>query len=311
MRIKAWQADAVLLGVALIWGSTFVLVKNAIADIPPFTFLAVRFTIAAVVLVMFRLQSKLWRSRELFKRGISIGLLLFGGYAFQTWGLLYTTAAKAGFITGLSVVLVPVIVAVVDKRCPSKFTLTGVLMAAVGLAMLSLEGWSINRGDFLVFLCAFCFAGHIYTVGRYSALFDAVVLTSIQIATVGIASALVSTVLVFLPDKITADLTGTVSLTANVWWGLGITAIPATSLAFLLQTRLQQYTTATHTALIFSSEPVFSYMFAYLIAGEVLTLKHVLGATLIMSGILMAEFVSSKKEERVNETKEAGCDCRL
>src|SRR6056297_3734549 len=100
MKYKTWQADLSLLFVAAIWGSTFVVVKNAIADMPPFSFLAIRFAIAAVSLALFKRNLKVWKNKNLWKKGILIGLFLFLGYAFQTIGLQYTSAAKTGFITG-------------------------------------------------------------------------------------------------------------------------------------------------------------------------------------------------------------------
>lgn len=280
MKLKSWQADLSFLIVAAIWGSTFIIVKKATADMPTFTFLAVRFSIAAVSLAIFRLNKDYWFNKEIWKSGFLIGLLLFGGYGFQTLGLQYTSAAKTGFITGLSVVLVPVIVAIIDKRLPSKQTSFGVVLATIGLALLSLQGFQIALGDFLVFLCAICFAGHIYTVAHFSKAYDAITITSIQLLTVAVLSTL--SVLIW-------EINMPVVWSNSVWWALILTAIPATSLAFVIQNGLQRYTTPTHTALIFATEPVFSYIFAYFIAGEVLTIKYAIGAGMILLGVILAE----------------------
>ncbi len=280
MKFKAWQADLALLLVAAIWGSTFIIVKEATADMPTFTFLAVRFSIAALSLAVLRPSLTFWRDKQMWKAGFLIGTLLFGGYAFQTMGLQFTSAAKTGFITGLSVVFVPLIVAIVDKRLPGRKTTVGIIVATIGLALLSLNGFNIALGDFLVFLCAICFALHIYTVAQFSKSYDAIAITVIQLLTVAVLSSVA--MLVF-------EINAPVVWSNNVWWALVITAVPATSLAFLAQNGLQRYTTPTHTALIFSSEPVFSFIFAFIIAGEVLTLRGGIGALLILSGVILSQ----------------------
>ena len=279
-KFKTWQADLILLFVAAIWGSTFIIVKKATSDMPTFMFLATRFSVAAISLAILRPHKKYWLNKDMWKSGFLIGVVLFGGYGFQTLGLQYTSAAKTGFITGLSVVLVPVIVAIFDKKLPAKKTTLGIVLATIGLGLLSLNGFSIALGDFLVFLCAICFALHIYSVAHFSKRYDAISITTIQILTV----AILSTIATFL-----FETGATVVWSGSVWWALILTAIPATSLAFLAQNGLQRYTTATHTALIFASEPAFSYIFAYMIANEVLTTQNTIGAVLILLGVVFAE----------------------
>jgi len=280
MKIKSWQADLSLLMAAAIWGGTFIIVKKAIVDIPTFTFLTTRFAIAALSLAVLRLRRSYWTVKGIWKSGFFIGLLLFGGYGLQTVGLQYTSAAKTGFITGLSVVLVPLIVAVVDRKVPTKRTTLGIILATIGLGLLSLNGFHVAYGDFLVFLGALCFAGHIYSVAHFSESYDAITITSIQLFVVAILSGFAMLI---------GEMNMTIVWSNNVWWGLLLTAIPATSLAFVLQNGLQRYTTPTHTALIFATEPIFSYIFAYFLANEVLTTKYAIGAALIVIGIICAE----------------------
>ncbi|MFP4456690.1 MAG: DMT family transporter [Clostridia bacterium] len=287
MKFKSWQADLSLLFVAAIWGSTFVIVKQATTDMPPFTFLSIRFGIAAITLFLLKPKFATWKNKQLWKKGIFIGIFLFFGYAFQTFGLQYTSAAKTGFITGLYVIIVPLIVAIADKKLPTKLTFLGIILATFGLGLLSLEGFSISHGDLLVLICSFAFAIHIYSIDQLGGNEDTIAITTIQLLTVSVLS--------FIGASLFEPI-ASISWSRNVYLGLALTAIPATSIAFLLQNKFQKYTTPTHTALIFASEPVFSYIFAFILVGEVLTTKYTIGAILILSGILLSELKLKKRE---------------
>jgi drug/metabolite transporter (DMT)-like permease len=280
MKYKTWQADLSLLFVAAIWGSTFVVVKNAISDMPPFTFLAIRFAIAGLSLAFFKRNLDVWKNKTLWKKGVLIGFFLFLGYAFQTIGLQFTSAAKTGFITGLYVIIVPLIVAIADKKIPTKLTTFGIIIATFGLGLLSLDGLSIAKGDFLILMCSFAFAIHIYAIDQLGKEEDTIAITVIQLLTVSVLS--IFSMFLFEPSS-------SITWSSNVFWGLALTAIPATSIAFLFQNKFKKYTTPTHTALIFASEPVFSYIFAFILVGEVLTAKYTLGAFLILLGIILSE----------------------
>jgi len=284
LAMRRQWADLSLLAVTLVWGATFVVVKRAIADLPPFPFLAVRFALAfASILPLVWLNRSRW-NRSLLPKAALIGLFLFSGYAWQTVGLLYTSASNAGFITGLSVVIVPALVLLATRRLPRWPLLLSIVSATAGLALLSLgEQFQPNRGDVLVFFCAISFALHIFLVGRYAPDADAVLLTAGQLLTVAILSSLAS---LAFPAPL--------HFTATAWFGILLTAIPATSLAFFIQTKMQQFTTASHTAIIFASEPVFSAIFAYLLAGERLTSRGLAGAALVLFGMLVSEFAADK-----------------
>ncbi|WP_206811012.1 DMT family transporter [Paradesulfitobacterium ferrireducens] len=289
---RRYLADLSLIGVTLVWGATFVVVKRAITDLPPFPFLAIRFGLAFLSLLPFVwLQRRHLNKRTVFQ-GLALGIFLFAGYAWQTIGLQYTTASNAGFITGMSVVLVPALVTVSTKSLPRPGMMLGIASAAIGLALLSLgEGYVLNRGDAMVLLCAFSFALHIFLVGRYAPEGNATVLAAVQILAVSILSAGASFILPQPP----------LIFSGSAWFGLLLTAIPATSLAFFLQTKMQQFTTPTHTAIIFSSEPVFSAVFAYFLAGEVLSDRGLLGAALVLSGMLLAELTGTESGARLSE----------
>ncbi len=280
-KVSRLGADFSLLLVTLVWGATFVVVKWAIADLPPFPFLAIRFALAFLSLLPFIILNHKKIDSKTVVKGLGIGVFLFSGYAWQTIGLQYTTASNAGFITGLSVVLVPALVAITTRTLPRPPLLIGVLSATIGLALLSLsEDFRLNQGDLLVLLCAISFALHIYLVGRYAPEADAAILAAAQILSVSLLSGLFSLI---VPQS-------SMHFTANVWLGLVLTAIPATSLAFFIQTKMQQFTSPSHTALIFASEPVFSAIFAFFLAGEILTPRGLLGAALVLTGMLVAEF---------------------
>jgi drug/metabolite transporter (DMT)-like permease len=283
----SWQADLALLGVTLIWGATFVMVKNAVAHFPVFAFLTLRFSFALLSLAPFLWVRRLKRPRDTagpdragLRAGSLVGLALLAGYGLQTAGLRHTTAAKAGFITGLSVVFVPALGAILWRRRPSRGAQVGAFLATVGLALLTLgPGLSIAWGDIIVLGCAVGFALHILAVGAFAPQVEPGQLTAIQIGTVALLSALISA----------ATERPWPSLRPQVVWAALFTGVLATSLAFGVQSVAQRFTSATHTALIFAMEPVFAALFAYLLAQEQLASRHWAGCALILSGMLVAE----------------------
>jgi drug/metabolite transporter (DMT)-like permease len=269
-----------LLLVALIWGSTFVLVKRTVVQYPVYAFLFLRFALATgVLLVLFgRRLARL--SPSMLLAGAAIGLFLFGGYAFQTVGLQYTSASKAGFITGLSVVFVPMLSMVFLRRMPEPQALLGVVLATVGLALLTL-GRDLRpaQGDLIVLGCAVCYALHIVAVSRFAPRTDALALTVVQVAVVALLSGAVSLAAGEWPRAIPAP----------VLLAAAFTGVLATALAFAVQNAVQTRTTATHTALIFTTEPVFAALFGFLLAGERLGVWGWGGCGLILLGMLLAE----------------------
>jgi len=277
---RQWRADGLLLLVALIWGSTFVLVKQSVAQFPVFAFLSLRFLLAAVALLPILGQRLLSCGAETLRSGFVVGLALFGGYAFQTAGLRYTTASKAGFITGLSVVIVPLLSAALLARRPSSSTTLGVVLCTTGLGLLTLgRDLHPSPGDLLVLGCALCFALHIVTVGLFAPRNHALTLTWIQVAVVALLSAAASMVTEDWPNHIPR----------TIWLSAAFTGVLATALAFGVQNAVQRSTTATHTAVIFATEPVFAAVFGLLLAGERFTSAGLLGSALILCGMLVAE----------------------
>ena len=278
------RADLSLLFVSAIWGSTFVLVKNALADVSTGVFLAIRFGIAAVALwVVFRSRGagRIRTTAASLKSGFLVGFLLFSGYVFQTIGLRYTTPAKAGFITGFYIPLVPVFAALIFRRMPAVAEILGVLTATVGMALLTLNpgSFDISPGDLMVSGCSVAFALHIVALGYYTDKFGYETLSLYQIvacAVLGVAS------FWFLePIRFAWSWRAVMAL--------AITSLVATALAFALQSWAQQFTTATRTALIFSAEPVFAWLTSFILEKEVLSNRAAIGAVLIMAGILAVE----------------------
>jgi len=265
--------------VTLIWGSTFVMVKDALNSVQPLGFLSLRFLLAAVVLgLLFRKRLRSSARREVVA-GLLIGVWLFAGYFLQTVGLQYTTSSKAGFITGLSVVIVPVLATVLLREPPTQSAIVGASLATVGLAFLSLRGnLTFSYGDLWVLGGALGFALQIVTVGHFAPSMDPARLTFFQIAATGLIS------LALAPWVETL----TFSLAPSAWFAVVFTGLVATALVLSIQTKAQQFTSPTHTAVIFALEPVFAALFGFLLAGDRLGPRELIGCTLILLGMLAA-----------------------
>jgi len=268
-----------LLGVAAVWGATFYFVREALQDIAPFHFLFYRFMVASVFLLPWAVKTRLSRIPKALLHGSAAGLLLFGGYAFQTVGLQYTSASKAAFITGLSVVMVPFLEAAAKRKAPPIRILVATSLAAAGLGLLSLQGsLNLSYGDRLVFLCALCFAGHVVVIDRVTHLHGSTALALVQLVTVTLLSAS------FLPWE-----PSRVVWSARALEALVVTSVLATSAAYLIQVRAQRYLSASAAAVILTTEPVFGALVAFLFGGEVLGPRQILGCALILGGMVGAQ----------------------
>lgn len=304
---KSWVADVTLLLIAFVWGTTFLIVQQAISALPPNAFNAVRFTIAALFLLIvqlafYRRSWKQWRG-PLIRAGMILGFWLCLGYALQTVGLLYTTPSKAGFITGLSVVLVPLLTLLLMKERVKPAAVVGVILAAVGLYLLTQnQSFSFNVGDILVFGCAICFAMQIVFTGKYAPHYPALPLAITQLGTVAVLSWLYAFFfedwrLAFDPD---------ILFLPEVATGLIITSIFATALAFLAQTALQKQTSSTRVALIFALEPVFAALTSYVFIHEVLNGRQLIGCLMIFTGMILAELPIQEWVRSVRKRKPGG-----
>lgn len=293
--MNRWRAEIALILNTIIWGSTFVLVKNALADVSPLLFLALRFSLATFALLfLFRRRwSTPRKGGNALKAGLLAGVFLFGGYLFQTLGLRLTTAPKSAFLTGLSIAMVPLLSSAVYRIKPRLIELLGVALATSGLGLMTLEraGWGINPGDVLTVVCAVLFAAHIVTVGHYAGRISFEPLSLGQVATCAVLA---------LAGLGWAE-------TPVIQWNLGVlvavavTGLLATALAFTVQAWAQQYTTSTRTALIFALEPVFAWTTSFLLAGETLSRRAAAGAGLILAGILLVELKPFSLEHHPSE----------
>ena len=267
IRLAPWA----LLSVSAAWGMAFVVMKDAIERQSVNNFLFTRFVVAVVVMIALRPQVLKQFDRNLILRAGAAGIFLGLGYIFQTLGLARTGAAITGFVTGLYVVLTPLIAAVVLKERIRAFTWFCVVLATAGLALLSLQGWSVGVGEALVFISAIAFAAHIVTLSKWSLGLDAYALTVVQLS-------------------ICALLTGVISLgqgyetppDAGVWGVVVFTAVVCTAVAFIVQTWSQAHMTSTKVAVILTMEVVFAALFAVAFGGESLSLQVSIGGILVV-----------------------------
>ncbi len=290
--VPVWRADAALVLNTLIWGATFVLVKEALRGISPFLFLALRFSIAALMLaVLFRRSwSRPGAGPANLRGGAIAGVFLFLGYAMQTTGLQFTSASKSAFLTGLSTVMVPLLGALVYQNRPRLAEWLGVTIATGGMGLMTLESGkfgAVNPGDLLTLGCAVAFAAHIVTLGHYSreARFEVISLAQLMMA------ALLGLALfwwVETPRIVPGPL---------VWGALAVTSLLATAMAFTIQSWAQRYTSATRAALIFTLEPVFAWITSFLVMGESLAPRVAAGAGMILAGVLLVEVKPFTKQQ--------------
>jgi drug/metabolite transporter (DMT)-like permease len=269
-------APLALLLVSAAWGLAFVVMKPAIERQSVNNFLFTRFLMAVLVMILIRPQVLKLLTKDLLLRGLAAGFLLGGGYIFQTVGLANTGAAITGFVTGLYVVLTPLFAGLIFKERVTKNTWFYVFVATVGLALLSLKGWSIGFGELMVFFSAIAFAAHITALSKWSAGRDVYAMTITQLtmcaAMTGVASA-------FEGYSAPPD--------SGVWAVVVFTAVFATAIAFIVQTWSQAHMSATKVAVILTMEVVFAAFFAILFAGERLTLQAALGGILVVTAMYL------------------------
>ena len=267
-----------LLAVTAVWGSTFVVVKDAVGQMPVTDFLTWRFALASLAMVVLRPSAVRRLSPAGRRVGVLLGVALGAGYLLQTLGLQSTPAAVSGFLTGLFVVFTPLGAAALLRTRPPPAAWLAVGVAAVGLALLSLRGLSVGTGELLTVGCAVAFALHIIGLGRWAGEHEAYALAVPQLVTTAVLCALVAVPggLALPPD-------------AGVWAALALTSVAATALAFVVQTWAQQHLSPTRTAVVMTMEPVFGLGFAVLLAGEVLGLRTLTGGALVLVAMLLTE----------------------
>jgi len=274
-----------LLVCSLIWGATFVIVKISVETVDPLSFVLGRFTIAFMVLMAFSRKDLRVNWRSHLPTSALLGVVLFAGFILQVFGLERTSSSNAGFITGLSVVLVAVLDVVVNKRLPTILTLLGFLSALSGLLVLSIGQTDItSSGNVLVFGCAAAFGLHVFWTDKYSKRLNVKVLTTEQIGIVVLIS-LIGTILNgrSIPHP-----------SNYAFYGILFTGVLATALAYFLQTWSQRRADATHSAVVLSVEPVFAAAFAVLLVSEPVTNQLLVGGFLIIMGTLLSSLCHKK-----------------
>lgn len=265
-----------LLAVAAMWGISFVWMKDILDQQDVYSFLVSRFVVAALVMMVANPKVITRLNRELLIKGSLIGTALGLGYIFQTLGLERTTPAITGFITGLYVVLTPLIGALILKE---KLTIQAwfyIALATAGLGVLSITGLSIGTGELFVLISAFLFAAHILLLSRWSKDFDAYTLTFVQLATCAVVSGVPASINGFVAPPDT-----------QVWAVVAFTAVFATFFAFVIQTWAQARISATKVAVILTMEVVFAALFSVALGAEPLTLRILLGGSMVLVAMIM------------------------
>ncbi|HVW08255.1 MAG TPA: DMT family transporter [Bryobacteraceae bacterium] len=279
------RAEWALLGLAVIWGSTFVVIKAALTGISPMLFIAARFTIAALVLVpLYRRRLR----RSAIPGGVLVGVLLFVAFVLQTEGLALTTPSKSAFLTGLSIPMVPFVNSVVYRTRPQIPEVVGILIASFGMALMTLPSgrFEMTRGDLLSLLCAIAFAVQFVALSHFS--------KSAGFETVSVMQVAVTAVLAIL-----SVLTfGGTRFEPGIGLGAAVlaTGLLATALAFTAMAWAQQFTTPVRAALILALEPAVAWLTSWAVTGEVLSMRGKMGAALILAGVLLVELKRSKPE---------------
>lgn len=279
---KTAIAAACLAGVTFIWGTTFVVVKVAIREIPVYEFLTIRFALGLLVLapfVIWKIKTGAW-SRPALIGGTLAGIAMAVGYATQTLGLQYTTATRSAFITGLTVVFAPLLSTLLFKRAPNIFGAAGILVSFVGLVLLTggISG-ALGRGELLTLLTALSFGFHVVVLSRYSPDADSFLITGIQVA--------VCTVIFAVASVLTEHVTGVHG--SAVIGALLLTGVAATAFAFFVLVWAQRYLSATATAVTLTMEPVFAGLTGYVFLHERLHGRERIGALLIFVAMLLAD----------------------
>jgi len=283
--VKSWLATLSLIAVTAVWGWTFVIVKDAIAVYGVMPFLAVRFLLAAVVLIGLRGRRL---TRSTLRIGWKIGLVLAAGYLLQTWGLRFTTATNYGLITGLFVVVAPLADRALYRTRVQSSSAVAVSLSLVGMILLT--GGSSEHlalGDLMTLGCALAFGLHIALLSRHARHHDPGALTTAQLLSVAV---------VFL---MAWPVSGTPTFPPRrVWGAILITGLVASALAYLVQTSAQRRLSTARTAVILTMEPVFAGFFGFLLEGERLRGLQILGALLILSALAVGEILPALTRTR-------------
>ena len=275
-----------MLATAAIWGGSFVVMKDSLEKQDVFSFLASRFILASILMFMYRPTALRGLSKRFVLRGIFAGILLGSGYIFQTFGLTNTTVSNTGFITGLYLVFTPLISLIILRRHVIRIQWLAVLLAFIGLFLISYNGVSIGRGETLVLISAILFGAHFVALGEWSDGGNTYALTLIQIATLAVMASLFTIKDGFqLPPD------------SSVWLAVLFTAFFATFLAFLVQTKAQSVMSATAASVLLATETPFAVIFGLYFNSDPLTLKIITGGILVMGAMALVIWSDARKKD--------------
>ena len=275
-----------MLGAAAVWGGSFVVMKDSLEKLDVFSFLASRFILASILMFMYRPTALRGLSKKFVLKGILAGILLGSGYIFQTFGLTNTTVSNTGFITGLYLVFTPLISLVILRRHVIRIQWLAVLLAFIGLFLISYNGVSIGRGETLVLISAILYGAHFVALGEWSDGGNTYALTLIQIATLAVVASLFTIKDGFqLPPD------------SSVWLAVLFTAFFATFLAFLVQTKAQSVMSATAASVLLATETPFAVIFGLYFKSDPLTIKIITGGMLVMVAMGLVIWSDARKKD--------------
>ncbi len=275
-----------LVAMTATWGSTFPLTKDLLERVPTLDYLAVRFAIAAVAMVLVAPRALGRLSADSRRHAVVLGVLYAGAQVAQTAGLAHTSASVSGFITGLYVVATPLLAAVLLRQRITAMTWAGVALATAGLGVLTLQGFSIGYGEAITLVSAIIYALHIVGLAAWSRAEEAVGMSIVQVIVIAVVC-FVGTV----PDGIVLPATGL------DWLSVVYMAVFAGALAMVAQTWAQSQLPPTRTAIIMSLEPVFAAVFAVGVGGESVTWRLAVGGLMVLTAMLLVELAPRRKVE--------------
>jgi drug/metabolite transporter (DMT)-like permease len=279
-------ATAALLGTTAAWGSTFFMIKDLLDRVPTLDFLAVRFTIAGLVMLAIAHRAVFGLDRRTVRQALIVGLIYGVAQILQTAGLAHTAASVSGFITGMYVVCTPLLASLLLRTRITAMTWGAVALATAGLAVLTLNGVSVGYGEALTLVAAMLYALHIVALGAWSTARDALGMSVVQLLVIAVIC-LVATA----PDGLVLPDNG------RDWAAVVYMALVAGALGLLAQTWAQSQLSPTRTAIIMSMEPVFAAFFAVLLGGEEVALRMVLGGAMVLAAMLLVELSPGRQVE--------------
>jgi drug/metabolite transporter (DMT)-like permease len=286
VRRASLLATLVLLGLTASWGSTFFLIKDLVERVPVLDFLAIRFAIAGIAMLIVAPRAVARLSKESRQHALVLGLLYGVGQILQTAGLAHTAASVSGFITGMYVVCTPLFAALLLKTRITAMTWGAVGLATLGLGVLTLDGFSVGYGEALTLLAAMLYALHIVGLGAWSNAQEALGMSVVQLLVIAVLCLVATT-----PDGLVLPDTG------RDWLSIVYMALVAGMLAIVGQTWAQAHLSPTRTAIVMSMEPVFAAFFAVLLGGEDLTLRMLTGGLMVVTAMLVVELAPRRRIE--------------